>query len=267
MRYVEFMKRVVPMHNDLFDFFYQALPGYEEVGRRRADMVCWGSLNDPEHCDFRYDHMTDWGRKMFVSPGVIRDGQLLTNDLVEINLGIRILLGSSYYEDWEDQEMFVTRDPLGNPVDRRHPWNQHTIPRPAKRDFGDKYSWVMSPRCGPATRRPGSRSPCRTRPTAAGSPRRCAACCRTIWSSGTGRSPTTTRTHRPRGTPASVTPAARPAPTRTRCRIRRSSRRTRRTSSRASTSCARSAATTRACRAGCTCISATARCWRRCTRR
>ena len=146
MRYVEFMKRVVPMHDDLFDFFYAALPGYEEVGRRRADMVCWGSLNDPEHCDFRYDHMTNWGRKMFVSPGVIRDGQLLTNDLVEINLGIRILLGSSYYEDWEDQEMFVTRDPLGNPVDRRHPWNQHTIPRPAKRDFDDKYSWVMSPR-------------------------------------------------------------------------------------------------------------------------
>jgi hydrogenase large subunit len=146
MRYVEFMKRVVPMHDDLFDFFYQALPGYEEVGRRRADLVCWGSLNDPAHCDFRYENMTNWGRKMFVSPGVIKDGQLLTNDLVEINLGIRILLGSSYYEDWEEQEMFVTRDPLGNPVDRRHPWNQHTIPRPAKRDFDSKYSWVMSPR-------------------------------------------------------------------------------------------------------------------------
>jgi hydrogenase large subunit len=146
MRYVEFMKRVVPMHDDLFDFFYTALPGYEEVGRRRADLVCWGSLNDPEHCDFRYDHMSDWGRKMFVSPGVIRDGELLTNDLVDINLGIRILLGSSFYEDWAGQEQFVTRDPLGNPVDPRHPWNQHTIPRPAKRDFDDKYSWVMSPR-------------------------------------------------------------------------------------------------------------------------
>ena len=146
MKYIDFIKRAVAFHDDLFDFFYEALPGYEEVGRRRADMVCWGSLNDPEHCDFRYDHMTNWGRKMFVTPGVIRDGQLLTNDLVEINLGIRILLGSSYYEDWEDQEMFVTHDPLGNPVDRRHPWNQHTIPRPAKRDFDDKYSWVMSPR-------------------------------------------------------------------------------------------------------------------------
>ena len=69
MRYVEFMKRVVPMHDDLFDFFYEALPGYEEVGRRRVLLGCWGSLNDPEHCDFDYRHMTDWGRKMFVSPG------------------------------------------------------------------------------------------------------------------------------------------------------------------------------------------------------
>jgi hydrogenase large subunit len=146
MRYVEFMKRVVPMHDDLFNFFYEALPGYEQVGQRRVLLGCWGSLNDPEYCDFSYQNMTNWGRKMFVTPGVVVDGKLVTNDLVEINLGIRILLGSSFYEDWEDQEMFVTRDPLGNPVDRRHPWNQHTIPRPQKRDFDNNYSWVMSPR-------------------------------------------------------------------------------------------------------------------------
>ncbi|QGK69719.1 hydrogenase [Allosaccharopolyspora coralli] len=146
MRYVEFMKRCVPMHDDLFDFIYEALPGYEEVGRRRTLLACWGCHMDPDHPGFNYREMTDWGRKMFVTPGVIVDGKLVTNDLVDINLGIRILLGSSYYEDWEDQEMFVERDPLGNPVDRRHPWNQHTIPRPSKRDFDDKYSWVMSPR-------------------------------------------------------------------------------------------------------------------------
>ncbi|ACM06040.1 nickel-dependent hydrogenase large subunit [Thermomicrobium roseum] len=146
MRYIEFMKKAVPLHDDLFDFFYQALPGYEEVGRRRILLGCWGAFNDPEYCDFKYEHMTEWGRRMFVTPGVIVDGKLVTNDLVQINLGIRILLGSSYYEDWEDQEMFVTRDPLGNPVDRRHPWNVHTIPKPQKRDFSDKYSWVMSPR-------------------------------------------------------------------------------------------------------------------------
>ncbi|MFD8491673.1 nickel-dependent hydrogenase large subunit [Amycolatopsis sp. NPDC059657] len=146
MRYVEFMKRCLPMHDDLFDFFYEALPGYEEVGRRRILLGCWGSLNDPEYCDFTYENMEMWGRKMFVTPGVVVDGKLVTTSLVDINLGIRILLGSSYYEDWEGQEKFVTHDPLGNPVDGRHPWNQHTIPRPQKRDFGEKYSWTMSPR-------------------------------------------------------------------------------------------------------------------------
>ncbi|MFF0263300.1 nickel-dependent hydrogenase large subunit [Streptomyces microflavus] len=145
-RYVEFMKRVVPLHDDLFDFFYEALPGYEEVGRRRILLGCWGALNDPEYCDFTYANMEDWGRRMFVTPGVIVDGKLVTNSLVDINLGIRILLGSSYYEDWAGRGKFVERDPLGNELDERHPWNQHTIPAPQKRDFDDKYSWVMSPR-------------------------------------------------------------------------------------------------------------------------
>ncbi|MFF8433769.1 hydrogenase [Streptomyces sp. SID4944] len=145
-RYVEFMKRVVPLHDDLFDFFYEALPGYEEVGRRRVLLGCWGALNDPAYCDFTYANMADWGRRMFVTPGVVVDGKLVTNSLVDINLGIRILLGSSYYEDWAGMEKFVERDPLGNELDERHPWNQHTIPAPQKRDFDDKYSWVMSPR-------------------------------------------------------------------------------------------------------------------------
>ena len=110
---------------------------------------CWAA-GDPSRIRSSaispYKDMTEWGRKMFVTPGVVVDGKLVTTDLVRINLGIRIMLGSSYYEDWGDQEMFVTRDPLGNPVDRRHPWNQHTNPRPQKRDLEDKYSWVMSPR-------------------------------------------------------------------------------------------------------------------------
>jgi hydrogenase large subunit len=146
MRYVEFMKKVVPMHDDLFDFFYEALPGYDQVGLRRTLLGCWGSFQDPEHCNFSYRNMADWGRKMFVTPGVVVDGKLVTTSLVDINLGIRILLGHSYYEDWTDQEMFAKTDPLGNPVDRRHPWNQHTNPKPQKRDFDDNYSWVMSPR-------------------------------------------------------------------------------------------------------------------------
>jgi hydrogenase large subunit len=146
MKYVEFMKKVVPLHDDLFDFFYEALPGYEKVGERRVLLGCWGAFNDPYVCDYTYRNMSEWGRAMYVTPSVIVDNQVVTNDLVKINLGIRILLGSSYYEDWENGETFVSHDPLGNPVSKRHPWNQTTIPQPQKRDFGDKYTWVMSPR-------------------------------------------------------------------------------------------------------------------------
>jgi hydrogenase large subunit len=146
MKYVEFMKKVVPLHDDLFDFFYDALPGYEEVGRRRVLLACWGSFNNPAVCDYTYKKMTDWGRGMYVTPGVVVDGKLVTTDLVDINLNIRILLGSSYYDGWEHGEKFVQQDPLGNPVDQNHPWNQTTIPRPQKRDFAGKYTWVMSPR-------------------------------------------------------------------------------------------------------------------------
>ena len=146
MRYVEFMKKVVPLHDDLFNFIYDAMPGYEKVGQRRILLGCWGSFQDPAVCDYRYETMNDWGNAMYVTPGVIVDGQLVTTNLVDINLGIRILLGSSYYDDWENSEMFVEQDPLGNPIDKRHPWNQTTIPRPQKRDFDGNYSWVMSPR-------------------------------------------------------------------------------------------------------------------------
>jgi len=146
MKYMDFVKKIVPLNDDLFDFFLEAMPGYDQVGRRRILLGCWGSFQDPDVCDYDYRHMQKWGDAMFVTPGIVVDGELVTTNLVDINLGIRILLGSSYYEDWQTEEDFVTRDPLGNPVDHRHPWNQTTIPKPQKRNFDGNYSWVMSPR-------------------------------------------------------------------------------------------------------------------------
>lgn len=147
IQFVDFAKKLVPLNDDIFDFFYEALPGYEKVGDRRVLLGCWGSFQDPDVCDYRYEHMADWGRAMYVTPGIVVDGQLVTTSLVDINVGIRILLGSSYYDDWVGEEMFVKRDPLGNEIDARHPWNQTTIPRPQKRDLEKgNYSWVMSPR-------------------------------------------------------------------------------------------------------------------------
>ena len=91
--------------------------------------------------------MTNWGRAMYVTPGVVVDGKLVTTDLVEINLGHPDLARQFVLQGLEGRGDVRTKDPLGNPVDQRHPWNQTTIPKPQKRDL-DKgpYSWVMSPR-------------------------------------------------------------------------------------------------------------------------
>jgi len=147
LRCLDFIKKGVAMNDDVFDFWYEALPGYEEVGRRRVQLGCWGAFQDPDVVSYAYDNMEAAGNAMFVTPGVVVDGELLTHSLVDINVNMRIELGSSYYEDWVNEEKFVERDPLGNELDIRHPWNQTTIPRPQKRDLeGGNYSWVMSPR-------------------------------------------------------------------------------------------------------------------------
>ena len=133
MKYVEFMKKVVPLHDDLFDFFYEALPGYEEVGRRRDSSRLLGLVQQSRRLrlHLREDDASGAAR-CIVTPGVVVDGELVTTDLVDINLNIRILLGSSYYDDWQNAETFVKKDPLGNPVDQRHPWNQSTLPEAAE---------------------------------------------------------------------------------------------------------------------------------------
>lgn len=148
IQFLDFAKKAISLNDDIFDFFYEALPGYERVGNRRVLLGCWGAFQDPDVVDYTYENMTTWGRRMFVTPGIVVDGELVTTDLVDINLGIRILLGNSYYDDWVNGAApFVARDPLGNPVDPRHPWNQHTLPKPQKRDLENgPYSWVMSPR-------------------------------------------------------------------------------------------------------------------------
>ena len=147
MRYVEFMKKVVPMHDDLFDFFYEALPGYEQVGLRRTLLGCWGSLPGPGVLQLRLQGHDRVGPEDVRHPrrrggrqaGHHRPGATSTWASGSCSAPRTTTTGT-------DQEMFVTHDPLGNPVDRRHPWNQHTNPRPQKRDLDDKYSWVMSPR-------------------------------------------------------------------------------------------------------------------------
>ena len=80
------MKKVVPLHDDLFDFFYEALPGYEQVGQRRVLLACWGSFNDPAHLRLYLQEHDEVGQRDVRHPGVVVDGKLVTTDLVDINL-------------------------------------------------------------------------------------------------------------------------------------------------------------------------------------
>src|SRR5215212_1374238 len=82
LKIMDFVKRGVPMNDDVFDFFYEALPGYEQVGLRRTMLGCWGAFQDPDSCSYRYETMADWGRKMYVTPGIVVDGELVTTSMV-----------------------------------------------------------------------------------------------------------------------------------------------------------------------------------------
>ena len=132
LRCLDFIKKAVAMNDDVFDFFYEALPGYEEVGRRRILLGCWGAFNNPDHVDYTYQNMDDWGNEMFVTPGVVVDGELVTTNLVDINLGIRILLGSSYYEDWANEETFVAEGPAREPGRQAPPVEPDDAPEAAE---------------------------------------------------------------------------------------------------------------------------------------
>ena len=84
---------------------------------------------------------------MYVTPGIIVDGKLVTNTSSTSTSACASCSAAPTTRTGPTRRPFVTHDPLGNPVDMRHPWNQTTVPVPQKRDFDDgKYSWVMSPR-------------------------------------------------------------------------------------------------------------------------
>ena len=76
--------------------------------------------------------MDHWGNEMFVTPGVVVDGELVTTNLVDINLGIRILLGSSYYDDWQNEETFVDQGPARQPGRQAPPVEPDHAPQAAE---------------------------------------------------------------------------------------------------------------------------------------
>jgi len=143
MHHVAFTKELVTASDDLLNFVLEQ--GYEDVGARDLNLGSVGSYNDPTAYSAVYEEMTDWGRKRLISPGIILNGDLVTTDLVEYNVGVREYIGSGWYEEQWAKE-FET-DPAGNALEYEHPWNKRTLPQPGKYgDWASKYSWVTAPR-------------------------------------------------------------------------------------------------------------------------
>ena len=140
---VAFTKELVSVFDDLLDFLTSV--GLDKTGQTPANLLSYGQYDDPLAYDAKYDNMSSWAEKRAISPGIIIGGQLITTDLVEINVGINEFVAHSYY-DWT-QYLEIATDPLGNSLSKDHPWNEETAPRPGKeKDWENKYSWAKSPR-------------------------------------------------------------------------------------------------------------------------
>jgi hydrogenase large subunit len=140
-QHIAFAKEFIPVMNDLLDFLISM--DYEDAGYRGSDLVSYGAYDDPMAYTSNYKDLTSFGEKRLVTPGVVLDGEVVTNDLTEIHLGVRSYVDRSFYEDWSSTE--IKQDPLGNPVEQHHPWNKRTRPSPAPFKVWDsKYSWATS---------------------------------------------------------------------------------------------------------------------------
>ena len=143
-QFFDYGKKAVGIWEDITRFFYARDDRHRRVGSRSATMVDTGIFDHPEHYDARYENAGRWGKHRWETPGAIVDGELVTTDLHQINMGTEEFVAHSYYEDWGSERH--STDMIGNPLSRYHPWNEETRPKPTGQNWKEKYSWAKSPR-------------------------------------------------------------------------------------------------------------------------
>jgi hydrogenase large subunit len=144
---IDWTKKMIHLWDDLVDFFYDYDPEYKKVGARDKNLVDLGMWDDPESYDATYARCNEWGERRWATPGAVIDGKLVTTKLQQINIGFEEFIEHSYYEDWNQngRQRYKT-DPLGAPLSPNHPWNKETLPRPAKENWKERYTWDTAPR-------------------------------------------------------------------------------------------------------------------------
>ena len=68
-QFFDYAKRVVPLWDDLCDFFYDANPAYRQVGVRPKNLVDTGIWDHHEVYDATYANAGRWGDRRWATPG------------------------------------------------------------------------------------------------------------------------------------------------------------------------------------------------------
>ena len=149
LRCLDFIKKAVAMNDDVFDFFYEALPGYEEVGRRRVLLELLGRVQQPRLLHLRATRRWATGATRCSSPRASSSTASWSPPTSSTSTSASGSCSArSYYQDWErarrsssPRTRSATRSTSATRGTRRR------SPKPQKRDLdGGNYSWVMSPR-------------------------------------------------------------------------------------------------------------------------
>ncbi len=70
MRCMDWIKKIVPITDDLFDFFYDVTDGeYAKVGQRRIQLGCWSAFQNPDVCELHLPQHERVGQSRIRDPG------------------------------------------------------------------------------------------------------------------------------------------------------------------------------------------------------
>jgi hydrogenase large subunit len=143
IKFFDYGQKVVGLWDDVFDFFLECNPDYAKVGARPATMIETGVWDHPDYYDATYANCDTWGNARWSTPGVLIDGELVTTNLKQINVGLEEFVEHSYYEKWDGHRFKADKE--GNPLSPNHPWNKETIAKPGKQSWRDRYTWDTCP--------------------------------------------------------------------------------------------------------------------------
>jgi hydrogenase large subunit len=144
--FFDYAKKVALVWDDLMDFLLAELEGFEQVGERPVNLIGTGIWDDPDVYNARYEDADEWGKARLSTPGIIVDGELVTTNLTEVDMGVEEFVDHSFYEDWADDEPRFEETPAGGPISPYHPWNKETRPKPEGTSWREKYTWGTAPR-------------------------------------------------------------------------------------------------------------------------